>query len=151
MLAPREGFCESNSGQHYLWRAVDHEGDVPECFVTKRRDRTAAPQILKKAMKWYAQPEGASSPANCVLTVPRRRSSGRWQGKRPDVGRATGQRAYIYLCDERTSHAPLSPSAKSAEICFYPRFHFPSLQSGPQPFARRVFLAKPYRCFCWVG
>lgn len=52
VLAPRRGFCESNSVQHYLWRAVELESDVPECFVTKRRDRTAAPKLLKKEMKW---------------------------------------------------------------------------------------------------
>jgi hypothetical protein len=27
---------------HYLWRAVDHEGEVLEVFATKRRDRRAA-------------------------------------------------------------------------------------------------------------
>ena len=28
--------------KHYLWRAVDHEGEVLESFVTKRRDKKAA-------------------------------------------------------------------------------------------------------------
>src|SRR5882672_9936292 len=27
---------------HYLWRAVDHEGEVLEAYVTKTRDRRAA-------------------------------------------------------------------------------------------------------------
>ena len=36
---------------HYLWRAVDHEGEVLEVFVTKRRDRRAALKFLKHAMK----------------------------------------------------------------------------------------------------
>jgi putative transposase len=40
----------------YLWRAVDHEGDVLEVFVTKRRDRKAARKFLKKAMKRYGRP-----------------------------------------------------------------------------------------------
>jgi putative transposase len=40
----------------YLWRAVDHEGEVLESFVTKRRDRRAALAFLKKAMKRYGQP-----------------------------------------------------------------------------------------------
>nr|WP_233354130.1 transposase [Algimonas arctica] len=26
-----------NGAQHYLWRAVDHEGEVLACFVTKKR------------------------------------------------------------------------------------------------------------------
>lgn len=28
-----------NGERHYLWRAVDHEGEVLEAFVTRRRDR----------------------------------------------------------------------------------------------------------------
>ena len=28
---------------HYLWRAVDHEGEVLESFVTKTRDKGKPP------------------------------------------------------------------------------------------------------------
>jgi len=42
---------------YYLWRAVDHEGEVLEVFVTKRRDRKAALRFLRKAMKRYGRPE----------------------------------------------------------------------------------------------
>jgi putative transposase len=42
---------------HYLWRAVDHEGEVLEVFVTKKRDRKAALRFLKKAMKRYGRPK----------------------------------------------------------------------------------------------
>ena len=34
-----EVFVRINGKTHYLWRAVDHEGEVLEVFVTKRRDR----------------------------------------------------------------------------------------------------------------
>ena len=46
-----------NGETHYLWREVDHEGEVLETFVTKRRDRQAALKFLEKAMKRYGQPE----------------------------------------------------------------------------------------------
>ncbi len=36
---------------HYLWCAVDHEGEVLESVVTKTRDRKAALKFLKKSMK----------------------------------------------------------------------------------------------------
>ena len=52
-----EVFVKINGKQHYLWRAVDHEGEVLECYVTKRRDRKAALTFLKKAMKRYGNPE----------------------------------------------------------------------------------------------
>ena len=40
-----------NGVQHYLWRAVDHEGEVLESFVTKERDKAAALKFMKKLMK----------------------------------------------------------------------------------------------------
>ncbi|BDW98490.1 hypothetical protein MACH15_02430 [Maricaulis maris] len=46
-----------NGELHYLWRAVDHEGEVLEAFVTKRRDRKAALRFFRKAMKRYGRPE----------------------------------------------------------------------------------------------
>jgi putative transposase len=44
------------SETHYLWRAVDHEGEVLESFVTKRRDRKAALKFLRKKMKRHGRP-----------------------------------------------------------------------------------------------
>ena len=52
-----EVFVRINGETHYLWRAVDHEGEVLEVFATKRRDRKAALQFLKRAMKRYGQPK----------------------------------------------------------------------------------------------
>jgi putative transposase len=52
-----EVFVKINGETHYLWRAVDHEGEVLETFVSKRRDRKAALKFLKKAMKRYGQPK----------------------------------------------------------------------------------------------
>ncbi len=45
-----------NGKTRYLWRAVDHEGEVLESFVTKRRDRKAALKFLRKTMKRYGPP-----------------------------------------------------------------------------------------------
>ena len=53
-----EVFVRINGETHYLWRAVDHEGEVLEVFVTKRRDRKAALRFLRKTMKRYGRPEG---------------------------------------------------------------------------------------------
>ena len=52
-----EVFVRINGVQHYLWRAVDHEGEVLESFVTKKRDKAAALKFLKKAMKRYGHPQ----------------------------------------------------------------------------------------------
>lgn len=52
-----EVFVKINGETHYLWRAVDHDGEVLESYVTKRRDRKAALKFLKKSMRRYGQPE----------------------------------------------------------------------------------------------
>ena len=52
-----EVFVMINGATHFMWRAVDHEGEVLEAFATKRRDSKAALKFLKKLMKRYGQPE----------------------------------------------------------------------------------------------
>ena len=51
-----EVFVKINGETNYLWRAADHEGEVLEAFVSKRRDRIAAMVFLKKLMKRYGKP-----------------------------------------------------------------------------------------------
>ena len=52
-----EVFVTINGETHYLWRAVDHEGEVLEVFATKRRDRRAALRFLRRAMKRHGRPK----------------------------------------------------------------------------------------------
>jgi len=51
-----EVFVRINGVQHYLWRAVDHEGEVIECAVTKKRDRHAAKALLRRLIKRNGSP-----------------------------------------------------------------------------------------------
>ena len=50
-----EVFVRINGKQKYLWRAVDHEGEVLESFVTETRDKAAALRFIKKAMKRHGR------------------------------------------------------------------------------------------------
>jgi putative transposase len=52
-----EVFVKINGETHYLWRAVDHEGEVLEAFASKRRDRKAALKFLRKVMKRHGRPK----------------------------------------------------------------------------------------------
>ena len=52
-----EMFVKINGEGHYLWRAVDHEGEVLEAFVSKKRYREAALKFLRKLMKRYGRPD----------------------------------------------------------------------------------------------
>lgn len=47
---------KSNGEMHYLWRTVDQEGDVPESYVTKNRDKKAALKFMKKALMRHGSP-----------------------------------------------------------------------------------------------
>jgi putative transposase len=50
-------FVKINGETHYLWRAVDHEVEVLESYVTKRRDRKAVLKSLRKTMKRRGKPD----------------------------------------------------------------------------------------------
>ena len=86
-----EVFVRINGEQHYLWRAVDQEGEVLESFVTKRRDRKAALKFLRKAMKRYGRPEVIvtdllrSYPAAMkIIGISGRQETGRWLNNRAE-------------------------------------------------------------------
>ena len=86
-----EVFVKINGETHYLWRAVDHEGEVLESYVTKRRNRKAALKFLRKSMKRYGNPEiivtdklrsyGAAMKA---IGNASRQETGRWQNNRAE-------------------------------------------------------------------
>jgi len=50
-LAFERGIDVCQGEMRYLWRPVDHEGEVLESFVTKTRDKPAALKFMKKPMK----------------------------------------------------------------------------------------------------
>ena len=52
-----EVFVKINGEQHYLWRTVDHEGTILDCYVSKRRNKKAALKVLKKLMSRYGKPK----------------------------------------------------------------------------------------------
>jgi putative transposase len=51
-----EMFVKISGQRYYLWRAVDHEGEVLESYVTKTRDLKAALKFLQKSMRRYGRP-----------------------------------------------------------------------------------------------
>jgi putative transposase len=46
-----EMYVKLSSEMVYLWRAVDHEGEVFKSYVTRTRDKAAALGFIKKAVK----------------------------------------------------------------------------------------------------
>ena len=86
-----EVFVRINGETHYLWRAVDHEGEILESFVTKKRDHKAALRFLKKTMKRYGRPEivvtdklRSYRAAMKVIGNESRQKTGRWLNNRAE-------------------------------------------------------------------
>ncbi len=86
-----EVFVKINGEQHYLWRAVDHEGEVLESFVMKRRNKAAALAFLKKAMKTYGIPRvivtdrlSSYRAALQEIKCSQEQDVGRWQNNRAE-------------------------------------------------------------------
>ena len=52
-----EVFVKINGELHYLWRAVDQEGTVLDCYVTKKRNKKVALKVLKKIMSRHGRPK----------------------------------------------------------------------------------------------
>ena len=50
-----EVFVKINGKQHYLWRAVDQDGEVVDVFLQARRNGTAANRFLKRLMKSHGK------------------------------------------------------------------------------------------------
>ena len=46
-----EMFLKINGRVHYLWRAVDQDGDVLDILVQSRRDKRAAKKFFRKLLK----------------------------------------------------------------------------------------------------
>ena len=91
-----EVFVRINGENHYLWRAVDHEGEVLESFVTKRRDRKAALTFLRKAMKQYGRPE--------IIVTDKLRS---YRAAMKEIGNASRQETERWLNNRaENSHQP---------------------------------------------
>lgn len=52
-----EMYVKLNGEMVYLWRAVDHEGELLESYVTRKRDKSAALRFIKKTLKRHGKAE----------------------------------------------------------------------------------------------
>jgi putative transposase len=50
-----EVIVKVNGKLFYLWRAVDHEGEVLDAVVSSKRDKAAALKLLKRILKKYGR------------------------------------------------------------------------------------------------
>ena len=84
-----EMYVKVNGEMRYLWRAVDHEGEILESFVTKERNKDAALRFMKKALKRHGSPDAITTDglrsynaAMSVLGNTDKQEVGRWANNR---------------------------------------------------------------------
>ena len=94
-----EVYVKINGEMRYLWRAVDHEGEVLESFVTKERDKAAALKFIKKAMKRHGRPQAIVTDglrsyraALKEIGAADRQETGRWLNNRAENSHLPFQR-----------------------------------------------------------
>jgi len=84
-------FVKINGEVHYRWRAIDHEGEILESYVSKRRDNKAALKFLRKAMRKHGRPKvivtdrlRSYGAALKEIGAPDRQETGRWLNNRAE-------------------------------------------------------------------
>lgn len=105
-----EVFVRISGETYYLWRAVDHEGEVLEAFVTKKRDRGAALKFLRKAMRRYGRPEvivtdclRSYGAAMKIIGNARRQVTGRWLNNRVENSHQSFRRREYAMANFRSA------------------------------------------------
>ena len=64
-----EVIVKVNGKLFYLWRAVDHEGEVLDAVVTSKRDKAAALKLLKRILKKYGRPRKIVTDGLCSYSA----------------------------------------------------------------------------------
>ena len=124
-----EVYVKINGEMHYLWRAVDHEGEVLESFVTKERGKAAALAFIKKALKRQGSPKAITTDglrsygaAMKELGNLDKREVGRWANNRVENSHQPFRR--------REGDAAVSPNENAAAVRLGPRDLPQPLQPG---------------------
>ena len=84
-----EMYLKLNGEMVYLWRAVDHEGEILESYITKTRDKAAALTFMKKALRHHGSPAAITTDglrsyraAMSDLGYENKQEIGRWANNR---------------------------------------------------------------------
>ncbi len=119
-----EVFVKVNGVQHYLWRAVDHEGEVLEACVTKQRDRKAALKFLRKLMKRHGRAEelvtdGLRSCGAALKEVGAedKQVTGRWKNNRAENSHQPFRRRERAMLRFRRMHSLQKFASVHASVC----------------------------------
>ena len=86
-----EMYVKLNGEMVYLWRAVDHEGEILESYITKTRDKAAALTFMKEALRRHGSPAAITTDglrsyraAMSELGCEAKQEIGRWANNRAE-------------------------------------------------------------------
>jgi hypothetical protein len=128
-----EVFVKVNGERHYLRRAVDHEDEGLESYVTKTRDKKAALKFLEESDAQARSPGGHRDRQVALL---RRRAEGDrciCSAENRPVGQQPSGELTSAVPTTRAGDAPVPPYAKFAEVRHRPRLGLQPFQHRPKP------------------
>ena len=153
-----EMFVKIKGERHYLWRAVDLQGEVLESFVTKKRDKKAALKFIRKSMNRYDRPASfvadklrSYGAALKEIGAAESQETGHWLNNRAENSHPLPSRGLFLkpregaLSTKGAIKAALSARTKSAAIRRRSRLGLQPFQFGAQPFFPSQFQAEPRR------
>jgi putative transposase len=106
-----EVFLTINGARHYLWRAVDQDGNVLDILVQRRRDKNAAKKFFRKLLK------GLTYVPRVIITD-KLKSYG---AAKQDILAGVEHRQHRYLNNRaENSHQPIRPREQRMQGCKSP-------------------------------
>jgi putative transposase len=119
-----EVFVRINGVQHYLWRAVHHEGELLEAHVTNTRYKAAALKFLKKLMKRRGRPEELVTDklhfygaALRKLGAQDKRVTDRWENNRAENSHQRFRRRERAMLRLRSMHSLQQFASVHSSVC----------------------------------
>ena len=146
-----EVFVKINGENHYLWRAVDHEGEVLESYVTKRRDRKAALKFIQTIIEMVRQ---AGSNCDRQTSIIWYLDESHWQRRQTRNGPLAEQSVGEFppaFSTTGTCHASLPTDAIFAEVYLSSFFSSQPFQPRASPLPTGHFQTQPRRRSCRVA
>ena len=128
-----EMYVKLNGEMVYLWRAVDHEGEVLESYVTRSRDKAAALRFMKKALKRHGSPKTINTDGlRSYGAAMNELGNAGIAGDRP-LGQQPGREQPPAVPTTGASHAPVPADEDATEVRLRPRQRPQPLQHGAPP------------------
>src|ERR1700712_3246372 len=115
-----EMYVKLNGEMVYLWRAVDHEGEILESYITKTRDKDAALRFMKKTLKRHGSPDTITTDGLRSYKAAMK-ELGNTDKQRSDAGLHQGRKPPPLIPKTGASHTQIPTNEVATEVRIRPR------------------------------